>query len=219
LVESVRALRSDRTSPNSAESAVTLRTGSMQQSVVDSSGLPRAALASFVDAVVTAANRLESATPVAAPAAVPSVATGEVRTMTVRLDLPEHGGVNLRVSLKGNALSLNVTADRDDTAKRLRRDRDALTNSLRDHGYDTDIGAIDVGRPDAPSSSRDAAGVRDQNSATTGSNAGQPGGDQRPTEPRQQDRDGRAYRETDVPQETRHEKSKPDDSRGSGIYV
>jgi hypothetical protein len=220
LAESSRALRPGRASRNSAERPVTLGADSTQQlSPADSSGLPRAALASVADAVVTAANRLESATPVAASAAVPSVATGEVRTMTVRLDLPEHGGVNLRVSLKGNALSLNLTADRDDTAKRLSRDQDALTNSLRDNGYDTDIRAIDVGRPDAPSSSRDAAGVRDQNSATTGSGSGQPGAEQRPTEPRQQDRGGRAYRGTDLPQETTHEKNKPDDSRGRGLYV
>jgi chemotaxis protein MotD len=76
------------------------------------------------------------------------MAPGQViRTMELTLSPVDLGSVTLRLSLKSNVLSVEAEATKASTAKLLSDDRDALTKSLRDAGYDvstlkiTDAGA------------------------------------------------------------------------------
>ncbi|HXE00699.1 MAG TPA: flagellar hook-length control protein FliK [Hyphomicrobium sp.] len=77
-----------------------------------------------------------------------TMAPGQVmRTMELTLSPADLGSVTLRLSLKSNVLSVEAEATKASTAKLLSDDRDALTKSLRDAGYDvstlkiTDAGA------------------------------------------------------------------------------
>ena len=77
-----------------------------------------------------------------------AMAPGQVmRTMELTLSPADLGSVTLRLSLKSNVLSVEAEATKASTAKLLSDDRDALTKSLRDAGYDvstlkiTDAGA------------------------------------------------------------------------------
>jgi chemotaxis protein MotD len=76
------------------------------------------------------------------------MAPGQVlRTMELTLSPVDLGSVTLRLSLKSNVLTVEAEAAKASTAKLLSDDRDALTKSLRDAGYDvstlkiTDAGA------------------------------------------------------------------------------
>ncbi len=83
-----------------------------------------------------------------APLVEPPV-PGPVRDVAVKLDIPDHGVLNVRMSLQGNALTVRLNAEREETAHRLRHDRDALSHLLRQAGYDANIVAIEGKRPAA----------------------------------------------------------------------
>ncbi len=70
---------------------------------------------------------------------------------TLNLDMREYGQVDLRISLKGNAVSIQLKADRPETADALARDDASLREVLHRAGYEAQQVQIDK---------RDAAGPR-----------------------------------------------------------
>ena len=82
----------------------------------------------------------------ATTAAVPSSAvadgsdaTAAVRVLTIALDPPEYGRVNVRLSLRGGALALRLNADSEATTRLLARDHDRLSAMLKRAGCDADL--------------------------------------------------------------------------------
>ncbi len=143
-------------------------------------------------------------TPPGTPSAVP------VQAMTVRLDLPEHGRIDVRMAARGSEVSLHLTAEREDTVRKLAHEHDAVVASLRDAGYTADIRTTTATHRDA--------GAQPQSAPNGGSESGQPGADGSSSQSRHADRDDRDSRS---PQREPHASQSPDGDRrtGGGIYV
>ena len=177
-----------------------------------------AQLATSVSNNVVAA--LKGAAPAAPTAAMTAPPAGTppatpVQAMTVRLYLPEHGRIDVRLAARGTEVSLHLTAEREETVRKLAQEKDAVVASLRDAGYDADIRAIATQR--APDT-RDAAGAQQQPQFTPngGAPSGQPGANGSPSESRQSYRDDSDPRPS--PRDS-HANQSPDDRRAGGIYV
>jgi flagellar hook-length control protein FliK len=91
------------------------------------------------------ANRIihdvETADPafMAQPAALPKDASaGPLKVLELQLDPPELGALMIRLSLKDNALHMQIEASHHETARLIERDREALTGMLRSAGYGID---------------------------------------------------------------------------------
>jgi chemotaxis protein MotD len=67
-----------------------------------------------------------------------------MRMLTVQLDPPDLGEVTIKMRLKGDNLELRVVAANHDTARLLQTQRDALTDLMRDTGYQADVGDVQV---------------------------------------------------------------------------
>jgi chemotaxis protein MotD len=76
----------------------------------------------------------------------PRAADKPVKILTVQLDPPSLGTVTVRVRLTGDAVDVQVSADRYDTAQMLRHERDALTERMHSAGYKFEISSIDHNR-------------------------------------------------------------------------
>jgi hypothetical protein len=128
------------------------------------SGLPAPVLQQIGAAIIAGADALAVPAADRAPAlpggTMPVSLPGRVDAMEIRLDLPEHGALHVRMTLAGGALSLRFRADRDETAHRLRHDRDELSAILTRAGYSTDVLTIQSRPADsaAPSPSMPAGG-------------------------------------------------------------
>ena len=84
-----------------------------------------------------------------------------MRAIELTLSPADLGSVTLRLSLKSNVLSVEAEATKASTAKLLSDDRDALTKSLRDAGYDVSTLKItDAGRERCDGRNRGRADVR-----------------------------------------------------------
>lgn len=77
------------------------------------------------------------------------VSTAPLRVLQVQLQPAELGIVTISLSLKADALELHIDAMRADTADLLRRDREVLSDLLRQTGYDVDTVSVRVADPDA----------------------------------------------------------------------
>ena len=102
----------------------------------------------------------DASAPVRAEAMATPAASEPVRAVTLNLDMREYGAVDLRISLKGNAVSIQLKADRAETADALARDDASLREVLHRAGYDTQQLQIDK---------RDTAGPRGGDAATSAS--------------------------------------------------
>lgn len=76
----------------------------------------------------------------------PHVAGKPVKILTVELDPPNLGTVTVKVRLTGDAVDVQVTADRYETTQMLRHERDALTERMHSAGYNFEISSIDHNR-------------------------------------------------------------------------
>ena len=90
-------------------------------------------------------------------------AAAPVRSIALNLDMREYGLVDLRISLKGNAVSVRVKADRPETADALQRDEASLRDLLHRAGYEAQ--QVQIER-------RDAAALRPGDAAASGQQAG-----------------------------------------------
>jgi len=146
------------------------------------------AVGQIADAVITdLPNLIDSAETPVDSAAVKTDARPDrtpMRMLTVQLDPPDLGEVTIKMRLKGENLELRVAAANHDTARLLQTQRDALTDLMRDTGYQADVGDVQVAdgrtvassanasfgqgfdRPDSQQSS--AAEHRQQNGADRG---------------------------------------------------
>jgi chemotaxis protein MotD len=79
-----------------------------------------------------------------------------MRMLTVQLDPPDLGEVRVNMRLKGDNLELHVVAASHDTAKLLQTQRDALSDLIRDTGYQADIADVQVADVRATTSSGSA---------------------------------------------------------------
>jgi hypothetical protein len=85
--------------------------------------------------------------PVGAPAIVSppvELASTPVRIVAVTLDTAEHGALDVRMSLSGDALTVHLRCERRETAESLRNDSAALGDLLRSHGYDATIVRVET---------------------------------------------------------------------------
>ncbi len=104
-----------------------------------------------------------------------------VRTIVLNLDMREYGALDLRISLRGSSVSVQLKAERAETAQALARDDASLRDLLHRAGYD--VQQLQVDRRDAaqPRSGDAATFGQQQQAGGAGSGApfGQAGGDQR----------------------------------------
>ncbi len=169
-----------------------------------------------------------AATPAAAPLAAPqrldgtgTVAAAEpVRTITLNLDMQEHGQVDLRISLKGNVINLHVKADRAETADALARDDATLRAVLHRAGYEAQQVQIDK-RDGTQARLGDAASSGQQQpagGAGSGASSGHAAGDQRAPQPQQR---SQPQRDAFVlPDQDTHDAPRQDRYRGPDrLYV
>jgi chemotaxis protein MotD len=152
-----------------------------------------------------------AAAPVAATTAPNGAATPAlpVQAMTVRLDLPEHGRIDVRVAARGNEVSLHLSAEREETVRKLAREHDAVVASLRDAGYDADIRAIAALR------TADARG-EPQSSPNGGASPSQSGKDDSSSNPQHSHQGEDRPRPSD---RQPHANNRTDTRGAGGIYV
>ena len=125
--------------------------------------------AGVASSIVSALGSARAAATQAAPARLDTTndvtAASPVRSISLNLDMRESGQVDLRISLKGNAVSIKVKAERPETADALQRDEASLRDLLHRAGYEAQQVQIDrrdaaAPRPgDAPASSQQAGGA------------------------------------------------------------
>ncbi len=161
------------------------------------SNAPAAPLtAGVASAIVGAVDSARAAASQSAPQradAPPGIAaSGPVQTITLNLDMREHGSVDLRISLKGNAVSVRLKADRPETALALARDDASLRDLLHRAGYETQQVQIDKRDAVQPRFGDAAASGQQQaaGGAATGGFSGHSTGDQRAASPQQQRQQG-----------------------------
>jgi chemotaxis protein MotD len=137
-----------------------------------------------------------------------------VRVLVLQLHPAELGGVTLRIALKGNALDLQIEADKGQTARLLNDDREALSSLLRTAGYAVDtvtVRAVEVSPAASQVGASSGSGVGDPQPQFRGS---QPDvGHSRGQEQGQDRNHQRPNRIGNEGQDTSHTGS------GDGIYV
>ncbi len=112
-------------------------------------GLPAAALQTLASAIGDAAGPAPAKVVTPSTPSLELAKPGPVRDVALKLEIPDHGALSVRMSLNGRALTVRLNAERDETAHRLRHDRDALSHLLRQAGYDPNIVSIEGRRPAA----------------------------------------------------------------------
>ena len=117
------------TDPDSDATGALVTDGSVggTQSGATPQPLPPTALATLTDAIAGAVNAAAIASPDKAAAAVGSPA----RQMTLSVDLQELGVVNMSMTLSGRSLTLRMTAQLAETARRLQGDHDGSNTMVK----------------------------------------------------------------------------------------
>lgn len=103
--------------------------------------VPASPLRQIVDAV-SAQFPAAPAAPVRAPVAAEA---GPLRILTLQLHPADLGTVLVRMRLQDGRLEMNLRTGREDTAERLRREGDALSELLREAGYAPQSVTIEAG--------------------------------------------------------------------------
>lgn len=166
----------------------------------------------------------ETAIAVAAPAHDRPIVSGDrppergvVRSLTVALDPAALGGVTVSLRLSGGAMTLEIAAERDETARLIEEDRTLLQGLIEAGDSEVEIAAIDVQRnapATAPSQSLSADAPKPYASGSSGS--GDMRGDQ------QQGRQ-RSPEQRDQPKQSHwdgtHETKTPERRAGGSLYV
>jgi hypothetical protein len=107
-----------------------------------------------------------------------------VQSITLSLDTRDYGQIDVRVTLKGNAVSVHLKAERAETADSLARDDAVLRGLLHKAGYDTQ--QIQVDKREAPPAGDGATSGGQQTAGTgTGTSFGHAASDQRAATPDQ----------------------------------
>ena len=86
--------------------------------------------------------------PAAAP--TPSTQSQPVKVVTIQLNPAELGTLTVRISLRNDALELQVETSRRDTARMVEADRDALSSLLRSAGYHVEAVTVRAVEQPAP---------------------------------------------------------------------
>ncbi len=128
---------------------------------------------------------------VSAPARVDTAmeptAAEPVRTLALTLDMPEYGQVDLRISLKGNTVSIQLKAERAETAAALARDDASLRDALHRAGYEAQ--QVQIDRRDAvgprPADAAAGSGQSLSGGAGSGASSGHAAGGERAATPDQ----------------------------------
>jgi hypothetical protein len=128
-----------------------------------------------------------------------------VRSIALNLDLREYGRVDLRISLKGNAVSVQLKADRAETADALARDDATLRDVLHRAGYEAQQVQIDKRDGTQPrlGDAATTSGQQPAGGAGTGASSGHAAGGERAATPDQRpqarrDADGFALSDRDT---------------------
>ena len=151
--------------------------------------------------------------PAAAPA--PSTQSQPVKVVTIQLNPAELGTLTVRISLRNDALELQVETSRRDTARMVEADRDALSSLLRSAGYHVE--ALTVRAVEQPAPAMTVGAPAGSPDGTPQSQSGGSQTDQRPSGGRAHadgHREGHGTR-----QDTRGDESGSRHRAGRGLYV
>jgi hypothetical protein len=153
----------------------------------------------------------------AGPAAAPTPGTQSqpVKVVTIQLNPAELGTLTVRISLRNDALELQVETSRRDTARMVEADRDALSSLLRSAGYHVE--AVTVRAVEQPTPAMAAGTAAGSPDGTAQSQSGGSQTDQRPSGGRAHadgHREGHGTR-----QGTRGDESGSRHRAGRGLYV
>jgi hypothetical protein len=113
-------------------------------------GLPVSAVQQIADRIVTALDESTSVRPPSASgaAAANSATAARLKVLHIELQPAGLGVIEIRLSLKVNALEVRLDASRAETAALIGRDKDALAGMLRSVGYLIDAMTVQVAEPD-----------------------------------------------------------------------
>lgn len=191
-------------------------------------GLTSPLAAGVASSIASAANAARAAAGQSVPARIDPTNGGAVsdpvRTIALSLDMHEHGQVDLRISLRGNALSIHLKAERQETTQALARDDASLRDLLHRAGYDTQQVQVDR-RDGAGPRLGDAAASGQQAGAQaggtgTGASSGHAAGDQRAASPDQRPQAGRDDAAFPLHDQDVHDAPRQDRYRGPDrLYV
>jgi hypothetical protein len=183
-------------------------------------GLPAGALQTVASAIGDAAGPApaKGVTPLTPP--VEAATPGPVRDVALKLEVPDHGALNVRMSLNGRALTIRLSAERDETAHRLRHDRDALSHLLRQAGYDANIVAIEGRRSAVAQPQHPATQAQPMVSGSQAGNSGLPSGGNHQTSYASDQQPRHDHFQPAHPDQPFHETNQqPSDSDRRGLYV
>lgn len=176
----------------------------------------------IADAVANGLSDLETESAVRStfdPATAKPAATAPLRVLQVQLQPVELGTVTISMSLKADVLELHLDAARGDTADMLRRDRQVLSDLLRQAGYDVDSVSVRIADSDAGALS--SGSNPSQNSGQhmqSSSVMGQPQGNA--ATPDDRSRGTRQQTEQGQPMPPESEPGRGPDTPGSrGVYI
>ena len=151
----------------------------------------------------------------AAPATTPRPAALQpVKVLTIQLHPADLGTVTVRMSLKADAMDVQVEVGRRSTARLIDADRDALTSLLRSAGYHVE--GLTVRAVEAPNT---ASSPTTQGSPDSGPQL-QPGGSQLDARASGGRAQPEARSHTQVPDRNSNDSEQASgDRRGAGLYV
>ena len=137
-----------------------------------------------------------------------------VKVLYIHLTPADLGTVTIRMSVKDQALQLDLEVGRGDTAQLIQRDREALSSLLRSAGYLID--AVDVKVADQSSANLQAGNNQANTQMQSGGQSGSSQADARSAGARAQDeRGGNAFRNG----RNGEDQQAGQPNRGSGVYV
>ena len=153
--------------------------------------------------------------PAAAPA--PSTQSQPVKVVTIQLNPAELGTLTVRISLRNDALELQVETSRRDTARMVDADRETLSSLLRSAGYHVEAMTVRAVEQPAPAMAAGTAAGSPDGTPQSQSQSGGSQTDQRPSGGRAHadgHREGHGTR-----QDTRGDESGSRHRAGRGLYV
>jgi chemotaxis protein MotD len=153
--------------------------------------------------------------PAAAPA--PSTQSQPVKVVTIQLNPAELGTLTVRISLRNDALELQVETSRRETARMVDADRETLSSLLRSAGYHVEAVTVRAVEQPAPAMATGTATGSPDGAPQSQSQSGGSQTDQRPSGGRAHadgHREGHGTR-----QDTRGDESGSRHRAGRGLYV
>jgi chemotaxis protein MotD len=184
--------------------------------------LPVAAVQQVADRIVAVLDEPTSIRPPPASgaAAANSAAAAQVKVLHIDLQPAELGSIEIRLSLKEDALELRLDASRAETAALIGRDKEALAQMLRSAGYLIDAMTVQIGEPDRSAGTASQPGSQGTQTPSQSMTHTQSGGSQADARPDRADRQPQGDHRSNPVERDEHASDQPSLRHADGaVYV